>query len=597
MVEQPRRVSRSRVSWWRSPQLRGGLVLSLFVVLGLGVGLFAFSSVHKGWNRWEKTRFLAEAGNRLTQDDLAQAESLARKVLAIDPDSLAAARILADTTEKQNRSETVAWRAQIARLDPGLDSELNLASAALRFGQLDVARAALGRVAPADREKAAYHVVAGWLSRAQGNVAEEERHFAAAVAQEPSNDVYQFNLAALEILSPDPEKNAAARNQLERLSKVPQFRTEALRALLDNALRENQTEAANALAQELQMSPQVTFADYLLCLDLYRKLNPKKFETLLNKVKPIAARNRHDLAQLIEWMNRNNLPNEAWKWSEKLPADLTSHPPVASTIAASLVLTKNWARLKRRTRGDSWGDDDYLRLAYQAYATRQARRGAGETEFDPLWASAVKAASANPEHELALARLASKWDLARQAEPLWQRVSNTPASRREALDALYKIYRATNDLLNLRVTARRLHEASPDEIALAANAARFSLLLDRNSEEGRALAKRTYEKAPDDTAAALTYAFALYGAGRTNEGLDVLQKLSPDQLRDPHAAVYAALLYDDDNQVEAANQYIALAKAGPIFPEEKQLLEEINTRRQKAGSSPSATPSSSTSPR
>ena len=247
----------------------------------------------------------------------------------IDPDSLAAARILADTTEKQNRSETVAWRAQIARLDPGLDSEFNLASAALRFGQLDVARAALGRVAPADREKAAYHVVAGWLSRAQGNVAEEERHFAAAVAHEPSNDVYQFNLAALEILSPDPEKNAAARNQLERLSKVPQFRTEALRALLDNALRENQTEAANALAQELQMSPQVTFADYLLCLDLYRKLNPKKFETLLNKVKPVAARNGHDLAQLIDWMNRNNLPNEAWKWSEKLPADLTSHPPVA----------------------------------------------------------------------------------------------------------------------------------------------------------------------------------------------------------------------------------------------------------------------------
>ena len=595
MVEQPRRFRHSLISWWRSLRSRGGLVLSLFVVLGFGVGLFAFSTVRKGWNRWEKTRLLAKADNRLKQDNLPQAEALARKAIALDPDSLVAARILAETTEKQNRSETVAWRAQIARLDPGLDSELNLASAALRFGQLDVARAALGRVAPADREKAAYHVVAGWLSRAQGNVAEEERHFAAAVAQEPSNDVYQFNLAALEILSPDPEKNAAARNQLERLSKVPQFRTEALRARLDNALRENQTDAANALAQELQMSPQLTFADYLLCLDLYRKLNPKKFETLLDKVKPVAARNGHDLAQLIDWMNSNSLANEAWKWSEKLPGDLTSHPPVASAIAASLVLTKNWARLKRRTHSGSWGDDDYLRLAYQAYATRQARRGAAETEFDSLWAAAVKAASANPEHELALARLASKWDLARQAEPLWQQVSNTPAARREALDALYKIYRAANDLPNLRVTARRLHLASPDEIALAAKAARFSLLLDGNSEEGRALAKQTYEKAPNDPEAALTYAFALYGAGRTSEGLEVLQQLSPDQLRDPHAAVYAALLYDDDNQVEAANQYIALAKAGPIFPEEKQLLEEINTRRRKASVSPAPTPSPSTS--
>src|SRR5205814_8818215 len=137
----------------------------------------------------------------------------------------------------------VAWRAQIARLDPGLDSYLNLASAALRFGQLDVARDALDRVEPADRDKATYHVVAGWLSRAQGNIAEEERHFAAAVATEPANDVYQFNLAVLQIHSPDPQKNADARNQLERLSKVPQFRTEALRALLDNALRQNQSDA------------------------------------------------------------------------------------------------------------------------------------------------------------------------------------------------------------------------------------------------------------------------------------------------------------------------------------------------------------------
>ena len=175
--------------------------------------------------------------------------------------------------------------------------------------------------------------------------------------------------------------------------------------------------------------------------------------------------------------------------------------------------------------------------------------------------------------------------------------SNTPASRREALDALYKIYRAANDLPNLRVTARRLHEASPEEIALAANAARFALLLDRNSDQGRALAKQAYEKAPNDTAAAITYAFALYGAGRTSEGLEILQKLSPDQLRDPHAAVYAALLYDDENQVEAANQYIAIAKSEPIFPEEKQLLTEINTRRQKAGASPAPSPSPSPSPR
>jgi predicted Zn-dependent protease len=601
MSKQPKRVRRkrrSRVSWKQRLRIGGSFIVSLFVVLGFGVGLFTFSSARKGWGRWHNARLLAEAADQLEHGHLEAADALARKALSVDPNSIEASRILAEATEKENDSETVAWRAQIARLDPGLHSQLNLASAALRFGQLDVARDALDRVESTDLDKAAYHVVAGWLSRAQGNIAEEERHFAAAVATEPANDVYQFNLAVLQVHSPDPEKKAAARNQLERLSKVPQFRTEALRALLDNALRQNQIDAANGLAQELQMSPQVTFADYLLCLDLYRKLNPKQFNALLGKVKPVAARNNTDLAQLLEWMNEHDLASEALKWSEQLPADLTSRPPVAIAIGAVLAQTKNWSRLRRWTRNGSWGGDDYLRLAYQAYAVRQARRSVAETEFDSLWESAEKVAAPNPEHELALARLASKWDLTSQAELLWLRVAKVPATRREALDTLHQIYREKNDLPNLRLTAQRLHESSPEEIGLASDAARLALLLDRNTAAGRELARQAYEKAPNDTAAAVTYAFALYGTGRTAEGVAILTKIPPDQLRDPHAAVYAALLFDDDNQVETANKYIAIARAGPIFPEEKQLLAEIATRRQGASPSPNElSPSPSPAPR
>src|SRR5205823_12194794 len=100
------------------------------------------------------------------------------------------------------------------------DSQLNFASAALRFGKLDVARKALDQIAPTDRHTAAFHVVAGWLARAEGNLAEKEEQFAAAVKKEPKNDLYQFNLAALRIHSSDAQKNANARENLERLSKL-----------------------------------------------------------------------------------------------------------------------------------------------------------------------------------------------------------------------------------------------------------------------------------------------------------------------------------------------------------------------------------------
>jgi len=589
-VRRIRRKRHPRFSWLRGLELRSGLILSGFVLFGFVVGLFAFSSAREGVRHWREGRFLRSAGAQFDQGHLEEAETLALRARELNPNSLAAADLLADITEKQNRADTVTWRAQIAQLDPSLDHQLNLVSAALRFGELDVARRALQQVTLDDRQKAAYHVVAGWLSRAEGNKAEEERHFAAAVAQDPSNDLYKFNLAVLQIQSPEPEKNAAARNELERLSKVAEFRTEALRALLDDALRQNQTGAADDLAQELQMSPQVTFADYLRCLDLYRKLSPKKFDALLDKVRPVAARHPQDLAQLLDWMNQHELENEALKWSDKLPDEVTSRPPVAPAVAASLALTKSWSRLKRWTRSGSWGEEDYLRLAYQAYALLKARRSSVEAEFDSLWSSALGAAGNHPERQLALARLASKWQLTEKAEALWLGLAQTPTARREALDALYRIYRASNDLDNLRLTAERLHDASPEEVELSANAARFALLLDQNVAKGRNLARQAYERAPNDPNAAVSYAFALYGMGRTPEGIDVLKKLSPEQLREPHAAVYAALLFDDDNQAALADEYLALARRGSIFPEEKQLLDEIAARRRaavEAGRSPS----------
>src|SRR5581483_5075016 len=69
------------------------------------------------------------------------------------------------------------------------DSQLNLVSAALRFGNLNLARRALDQIPPQDRERAAFHVVAGWVASAEGNVAEQEEQFADAVKKEPQNDL------------------------------------------------------------------------------------------------------------------------------------------------------------------------------------------------------------------------------------------------------------------------------------------------------------------------------------------------------------------------------------------------------------------------
>ena len=594
-MHQLRRQTRKRASVGQARSVRGGLIV-LAVIAGFALGLLALTVAPKLVNTWRESRWLRQAEANLKQGNFNGANDAAQQALQINHDSLPAYQILAEATEKQNRAETVVWRAEIARLRPrDIDSQLNLASAALRFGQLDAARKALESVPKENRESAPYHVVAGWLARAQGDEAGQERHFAAALEKEPGNETYQYNLAAVRIKSPDPQKNAQARATFEHLVKSAPFRAGSLRALLNDAIQHSNLEAADRFAQELQLSPQATFSDDLLCLDFYKKLDQKKLATLLEKVKPLAARQLDDLAALMEWMNSNGMSAEVLRWMEKLPPEKTADPPPAIEVAAAFTAQKNWSRLRRWTKGGNWGDSEYLRLAYQAFARQQSREERADAESASLWHEAERACEEYPDREIRLARLASKWNLPNQAEQLWLRVAHNPLSRREALDALFEIYRASNDLPNLYLTAMRLHETSPEEPLIAAEYARLSIILDRNTGEGQRVAKEAFDQAPTEPPCVVAQALSLNSQGRAPDGIAVLQKLAPEKLHDARVALYLAVLLLDDGKTDAAHEFIAAANSGFVFPEEKELLQDA-LQKQASSASSMPTPSPTISP-
>jgi thioredoxin-like negative regulator of GroEL len=556
----------------------GGLAIAvLLCALFINYGLRLYGN-------WHQTRLLHEAASMLQQGKFGEAKQTAQELLARHPDSLPVLYILAEAAEKQNLEEAILWREQIARLRPkDPDSQLNLVSAALRFGKLDLARKALDQIPTNDRDRAAFHVVAGWLASEEGNFSEQEEQFAAAVKKEPKNDLYQFNLAALQIH--DAQKNAKARESLERLSKLAPYRTGALRALLNDAVARNDLSAADNFAQQLQMSQEVTFGDYLLCLNFYRKLDEKKFHLLLERVKPFAAKNPSDLASLMDWMNRNGLTAEVIKWTEKLPSEKLTSPPASVAVADVYANAKNWTRLKRWTRKGMWRESDYLRFAYQAIATRQSRENTAE-EFDRLWHAAEQSTNGEPERELILARLASKWNMEKESEHLWLRVAEHPLLRREALDTLRRLYREDNDTGKLYDVLQRLHETSPNEAPITADLARLGLNLERNIERSHGLAKEAHDRAPNEVNCAVTYAFSLSRLGRSAEALAIIQGLPSDQLHDPHAAVYAALLLADASEIDAAKDYVSAADDG-IYPEEKIVLDEAKTKIASASAAPS----------
>jgi thioredoxin-like negative regulator of GroEL len=572
----------------------GGLLAAIVMsAIALLLGALVLSYSSKLYHNWRQTRLAQQATALLNEGELNKAAEIAHDLLGRNPDSLPALYVLAETAEKQNLEQAVSWRQQIARLLPkDIDSQLNLASAALRFEKLDVARQALDRVPPNDRNRAAFHVVAGWLARAEGNFAGQEEQFAAAVEKEPKNDLYQFNLAALQIHSRDADTRLKARETLERLSKVTTYRTGALRALLNDAITKNDLSAADNFAQQLQMSPEVTFGDYLLCLKFYRKLDEKKFRGLLDKVKPFAARDPTDLASLIAWMNQNGLAGDVVKWTEKLPPAQVSSAPTVVVVADAYAITKNWSRLKRWTRTGMWGEAEYLRFGYQAIATQKSRpRTAGNAsdEFESLWQSAVQLTAQQPESEVALARLASKWELEKESEELWWLLSEAPPARREALENLRRLYREKNETAKLYDVLQRLHESSPNEAPITADLARLGLNLGQDIERSHQLAKEAYDRDPKEINCALTYAFSLSRLGRSSETLAIVQGLPPDQLKDAHAAVYVALLFAEANMSEEANDYIAAADVEQIYPEEQQLRDEAKGKLLAASAVPSPT--------
>ena len=159
--------------------------------------------------------------------------------------------------------------------------------------------------------------------------------------------------------------------------------------------------------------------------------------------------------------------------------------------------------------------------------------------------------------------------------------------RREALDALRRLYRGNDNLEKLYDTLQRLHESSPTEAPVTADLARLGLNLEQNIKESHDLAKEAYDRAPNEINCAVTYAYSLYRLGRSAEGLGIIQRLPQEELHDSHAGIYVALLLTDAGQIEGAKEYIAAAEAEKIYVEEKKLLDEAKGKLAAASATPS----------
>ncbi len=553
-----------------------------YIKLGLGI-LFGFVLfVFLCWGGChfygvvESQRLGRRAAAYLSGGDLRQAGLSARRALQLNSGSIGAVRVLASVAEASRDRTALEWRRKATELEPhSADDTLALATCALQFNDPITAEKTLDRLSEEARQTAAFHTVAAQLSEAKKKPVEAESHWAKAVELAPDNKSYQLQFGLALLRMDNPAKRDAALAILERLRQDEKQRVTATRVLIsDGAAHRRNSQELAALARELQNYPEATFNDRILYLDVLRQIRDPQFTAYLTSIEKDAASKPADLASLLSWMKTSSMSLLAIDFAKTLPSEALKQWPVPLALAEAYGKVADWAALEAWVKNQNWGQFEFLRHAYLALALRGEDK---PVAADHEWSAAQKEAGNQFQFLLMLSRAVADWGWEKETVELLWTLTKHPETQAEALQGLYLKYAEAGDTVELYRVLVRLAELRPEDMRVQNNLAQLSLLLNADVDRARKLAVDLYGKEGSNPAYASTYAFALYTKGDVNGALQVMNRLTEDQLRDPSLAAYYGVVLAAAGDAEKAREYLRLGASAKLLPEEKALLTKAES--------------------
>ena len=548
-----------------SPPRRWLKPVIIVVVLGaLTVGGFLI------YRTYEPDRLTRRARGYVASGDYRNAVLTVRRALTINPASRSASRLMAEITEELQVPDAIDWRRRVAELNPGSAPDaLAWADTALRMQKSAAAEQALAAVPEAERNTATYQSKAGTLALSSGKWQEARKYYAEALRLEPNNELHQYNNATLQLQSPDPAERKAGAETLDRLAKSGRVQTFARRSLVTRLCREEKWDQALQHSAELVKDNAAQFGDHLIHLQLLHRSASPDFPKTLAANQERAQSHSESAALMLNWMRMHGFAPDAVSWARSIKPEAANNPRVSAALADCLVETRDWEALRKLTEETNWAQDEPLRLAYLARALREQQDLEGSRA---RWTAATSLAVKNRESATRLAYLATRWNWSAEArETLWAAV-DSPGPQ-WALQMLHRLCQAEGDTNGLLRVASRFVDLDPTNDPARNNVAMLSLLLGRDTASALATARELHEKKPADPVFASTYAYALHVNGQSGEGLAILKKLPPEQLREPGTAAYYGVLLAATGSTAEAHPYLDLAKSAPLLPEEKALVE------------------------
>jgi predicted Zn-dependent protease len=556
---------------------------SIIVLLCLAGILLVGYAGYRGYQVSKQSRMMRLAREFLAKSDPQNALLCVRQVLRSNPEHLEACRLMAQLSEAGRSPGALLWRNRVVELNPhSVEDRLALAQTALIFRDYRAATNALEGVDRPGRQTFGYHNVAGTVALVSRQTADAEAHFREAARLEPSNLIPQLNLAVAQLQSSNELDLAEARIGLRRISLNPtnaNLRSQALKELVNDALRFKDSPNALALSKELVRQTNAVFSDRLLNLEVLRQTRSPELKSTLAVVQHDAAQGtnaQRKIFELATWQMAQIPPAETLSWLQSLPPGIRTNQPAALLIAECLTSLKDWKAMHSLLASQNWAELDFVRHAYLTHCLRgEELMGAAKGE----WELALKMANANKGSMTMLLRLAAQWNWSTEAEDLlWAIVKRYPEEK-WAAQALTQALYAGGRTRPLMMFFNQEQKRSPGNLEIKNNLAVTALLLEANELKPHELAREIYQAAPTNAAFASTYAFSLHVQSKDAEALKIMQTLSPKALEDPSIAGYYGVILKATGNPEKAKIYLNWAIKSRLLPEERTLFE-----RAKAGS-------------
>lgn len=548
---------------------------TIFILLGCTAILFAGYAGYRGYKIWKQSHMVSLAKGFIAKGDGRNAGLSLNQALSSNPRNVEATRLMAELAEASRSPAALTWRSRVVELSPAsLDDRFALVRAALTARDLTLATNTLAGVSAEGVKTAAFHNLAGSVAVTAGQLAEAESHYREASRLEPTNALHRLNLAVVQLQQTNSQALAEARTTLKELCANPSVCCQALRDLIQDAIRYRQMGDALTLSKDLLQQTNSIFSDRLLRLDVLRSPKDPGYPSALAEFQRNASGDPVKAYELGIWQMANTSPTQAQAWMQSLSPATQTNQPLALLLAECRVQTQDWRALQSSLEPQSWGDLEMFRHAFLARALRgQNLASTSKTE----WEIALKAAGGRKVSLTTLLRLAAQWKWENEVEEiLWTLVNRYPGEK-WALQALTQVLYAGGRTGSLMKLYGQQVKSNPSDLAAKNDLAVTALLLDAQELKPHDLALEIYLKSPTNSAFASTYAFSLHVQGKDSKALEVMQRLPLADLAKPSIAGYYALILQATGDKEKAKAYFSWAFKAPLLPEEKKLFEKARS--------------------